>query len=149
MNLPTRLIATGFFSGYVQPAPGTVGTAVAFFIYCFLPPLGLLAWSVFLTALFFVGVYSASAGESVWGEDPSQVVIDEFVGFFATVFFLPHSIGLGIAAFFLFRLLDIVKPFPARQSEVLPGGWGVVVDDLVAGIYGNLVLRGALMFWDA
>ena len=147
MNLPTRLVATLFFAGYSPFAPGTAGTAVAFFIYCLLPPLGLSAWIVSLAALFLVGVYAASAGESAWGSDPPYVVIDEAVGFWATVFLLPPSVGLGIAGFFLFRALDIVKPPPARQSEALPGGWGVVMDDLVAGIYGNLILRGALVFW--
>ena len=55
--------------------------------------------------------------------------------------FLPHSLGLAIAGFFVFRILDIAKPLPARQLESLPGGWGIVVDDVVAGIYGNLLLR--------
>ena len=113
-----------------------------------LPPFGLSAWIVSLTALFFVGVHAASAGESAWGSDPPYVVIDEAVGFWATVFLLPPSVELGIAGFFLFRALDIVKPPPARQSEALPGGWGVVMDDLVAGIYGNLILRGVLVFWN-
>ena len=148
MTLPTRLIATVFFTGYSPFAPGTAGTAFALFVYLLLPPLSLLAWIVLLTALFLVGVYAASAGESAWGRDPPYVVIDEAVGFFATVSLLPPSLGLGIAGFFLFRALDIVKPPPARQSEALPGGWGVVMDDFIAGIYGNLILRGALAFWN-
>ncbi len=148
MSFPTRLIATGFFAGYSVFAPGTVGTVVALVIYCLLPPLSLFSWIVFLTLLFPLGVYTASAGESVWGKDPAPVVIDEIVGFFVTMFWLPFSLWLGIAGFFLFRALDIVKPPPARQSEALPGGWGVVVDDVIAGIYGNLILRGGLMLWN-
>ena len=148
LSFPIRLIATGFFAGYSHIAPGTVGTAVALCIYCLLPPLGPLAWIVFLTVLFTVGVYTASAGEAVWGRDPGYVVIDEFVGFFVTVCFLPPSVGLGVAAFFLFRVLDIVKPPPARQSEALPGGWGVVMDDVIAGVYGNLILQGVTVLWN-
>ena len=149
MNLPTRLVATGLFSGYAPIAPGTAGTAVALAVYCIvcvlpLPAFGPAAWASFLVTLFLVGVYAASAAESAWGDDPAYVVVDEFVGFFATVFLLPPSIGLGIAAFFIFRMLDIVKPPPARQVESLPRGWGVVMDDVVAGFYGNLILRGAL-----
>ena len=79
--------------------------------------------------------------ERLWGEDPGRVVIDEGVGFLTTVAFLPHSLWMAIAGFLLFRILDIVKPAPARQCEQLPGGWGIVADDFVAGLYGNLLLR--------
>ena len=120
---------------------------MALILYCLLPPLGPVGWTGLLAALFLVGVYTASAGERVWGKDPGYVVIDEFVGFFATVFWLPQSVGLGVAGFFLFRVLDIVKPPPARQSEALPGGWGIVMDDLIAGLYGNVLLRLVLWFW--
>ncbi len=147
LNFPTRLIATGFFAGYAGLAPGTVGTAVALVIYCLLPLLSPISWTVFLLLLFFIAVYASSAGESLWGKDPGYVVIDEIVGFFVTVCYLPQSMALGIAGFFLFRILDIVKPPPARQSESLPGGWGVVLDDVIAGIFGNLILRGVLAIW--
>jgi phosphatidylglycerophosphatase A len=145
LNVLTHLTATVFFAGYSVFAPGTVGSAVALVIYCLLPPLGVAAWVAGIAVLFFVGVYTASAGEAVWGKDPAYVVIDEFFGFFVTLCLLPQSVGLGIAGFFLFRFLDIVKPFPARRSENLPGGWGVMMDDLVVGVYGNLILRGVLM----
>ena len=147
LSFPVRLIATGFFSGYSIIAPGTAGSAVALVIYCFLPPLGVWSWGVLMVVLFGVAVYTSFAGEAVWGEDPGYAVIDEFVGFFATLCLLPQSVGMGVAGFFLFRILDILKPPPARQSERLRGGWGVVMDDLIAGIYGNLILRGVLLFW--
>jgi len=142
-----RLAATGFFSGYSVIAPGTAGTAVALVIYCLLPPLGFWAWTALLLGLLIVSVYVSSEGEKAWGKDPGYVVIDEFAGFFATVCFLPQSMLLGIVAFFIFRVLDIVKPPPARQAEALPGGWGIVMDDVFAGIYGNLILRGLLILW--
>ena len=143
----TRLIATGFFSGYSVIAPGTAGTAVALVIYSLLPPLGVLAWSALLLVVTLVGVYVSGEGEKAWGKDPGYVVIDEFAGFFVTVCFLPQSMLLGVVGFFLFRVLDIIKPPPARQAESLPAGWGIVMDDVFAGIYGNLILRGLLMLW--
>ena len=148
MNFPTRLITTGFFSGYSQFAPGTAGSAVAMVIYLLLPEMSMLSWGVLLAFLFLLAVPAAYAGEALWGKDPGPVVIDEIVGYFVTVAFLPFSVGLAVAGFFIFRVLDILKPPPARQSESLPGGWGVVVDDVVAGIYGNLILRGVLVVWN-
>ena len=147
MNLPTRLIATGFFAGYSGFAPGTVGSAVALVIYCLLPPLSILSWFVFLSLLFLVAVWSSSKGVAAWGSDPQAVVIDEILGYFVTVCLLPPSVGIGVIGFFLFRALDIWKPQPARASEALPSGWGVVLDDVVAGIYGNLILQMGLTAW--
>ena len=141
-----RLIATGFFSGYSGFAPGTVGSGVALAIYCLLPPLNSWAWGGLLVGLFVVGVYASGACEKSWGKDPRCVVIDEFVGFFVTVSLLPQSVLMGIVGFFVFRILDIIKPPPARQAEALPGGWGIVADDVVVGIYGHLILRLWLVF---
>ena len=135
-----RLIATGFFSGYSVFAPGTAGSGVALAIYCLLPPLNPWAWGGLLIGLFFVGVYTSGACEKAWGKDPKYVVIDEFVGFFVTVSLLPQSVLVGIVGFVVFRILDIIKPPPARQVEALPGGWGIVADDVIAGIYGHLIL---------
>ncbi len=141
-----RLIATGFFSGYSGFAPGTAGSGVALAIYCLLPPLSFWAWGVLLVGMFFVGVYTSRAGEKAWGKDPGYVVIDEFVGFFVTVSLLPQSVLMGVVGFVVFRVLDIVKPPPARQAEALPNGWGIVADDVIAGIYGHLILRLWLAF---
>ncbi len=142
-----RLIATGFFSGYSVFAPATVGSGVALAIYCLLPPLNPWAWGVLLGGLFLVGVYASRAGEKAWGKDPKYVVIDEFVGFFVTVSLLPQSVFMGIGGFVVFRILDIIKPPPARQAEALSDGWGIVADDVIAGIYGHLILRGLLVLW--
>ena len=137
-----KLIATLFFTGYAPLAPATVGSALVAVIYFFFfSSLEVVEWLIVLTAIFFVGVYTAHGMEREWGKDPGRVVIDEAVGYLVTVALLPHSLGLAIAGFFVFRILDIAKPLPARQLESLPGGWGIVVDDVVAGIYGNLLLR--------
>ena len=140
-----KIIATLFFSGYTPVAPGTAGSAlvaVVYFFFC--SSLGVVEWLIVLTAAFFIGVYTAHAVEREEGKDPGLVVVDEGVGFLVTVAFLPHSWGMALSGFLLFRVLDIVKPPPARQSERLPGGWGIVIDDVVAGIYGNLLIRVGL-----
>lgn len=151
MNPWTRLLATGFFSGYVPVAPGTAGTAAAMVPYLvasyLTPGFGVLPWVLFLALITGVAVYTASEGERAWGSDPGPVVIDEFVGFYVTVAFLPLSPGLGVAGFFIFRVLDILKPPPVRASEKLPRGWGVVMDDVIAGIYGNLLIRAGMSLW--
>jgi len=153
LNPWTRLLATGFFSGYVPVAPGTAGTAAAMVPYLVAgyhtPGFGALPWVLFLVLITGVAVYAASAGEDAWGPDPGPVVIDEFVGFYVTVAFLPLSPAIGVAGFFIFRVLDILKPPPVRASEKLPRGWGVVMDDVIAGIYGNLLIRAGLYLWSA
>ena len=149
MNLATRLVATVCCAGYSRFAPGTAGSAVALFGYCLLPVLGSGAWVAILVALILISVPAAHSGAGLWGEDPPFVVVDEFAGYFVTVAFLPQSVGLGLAGFFVFRILDILKPFPARHSEGLPGGLGIVADDIIVGVYGNLLLRGGLVLLGA
>ena len=126
-------------------ASGTVGTALVAVLYwlffLFSPPLELLGWLIVLVVAFAVGVYTADKAAPEWGKDPGQVVVDEGVGSLFTVALLPTDAWTLIVGFFIFRALDIVKPPPARQLESLPGGWGIVVDDVIAGIYGNLILR--------
>ena len=111
--------------------------------WLFVPALGVLEWIGVLLAASAIGVYSAGRAAPEWGKDPRQVVIDEGVGFLFAVAFLPPSAGTIIAGFFVFRAFDIVKPPPARQLEVLPGGWGIVADDVVAGLYSNVVIRSS------
>ena len=139
------MIATLGYAGYAPIAPGTAGTAVVTLLYCayfsLAAPLSILGWCLLLVVGFFVAVYTADVASREWGKDPGRVVVDEGIGFFVTVAFLPAGWWTAIAGFFVFRALDIVKPPPARQLEALPGGWGIVVDDVVAGIYGNLILR--------
>jgi len=73
--------------------------------------------------------------------------VDEVVGMWASLLFLPFTVGTAALGFVLFRILDVVKPYPARQLEDLPGGWGIMSDDLMAGVYANLALRVALLVW--
>lgn len=153
-NFLPRVVATVGFLGYSPLAPGTMGSMAAALVFFIFPPY-LSAWSfsLGLTVLFVVSVWSAqkmveAARQSQAGKvDPQEVVIDEVMGMAVTLAFMPLSlrtIGIG---FLLFRIFDIIKPFPARRSEKLPGGWGVVMDDVVAGIYANVGLRIVLSFW--
>jgi phosphatidylglycerophosphatase A len=144
MQFLARFLATGCFTGYFPIAPGTVGSVVAFFPYLLFPDFRgpiLLAASILV---FLIGVWAATQTEKITNlHDPSIVNLDEVVGQWIALLFLPDPVRwpVWIGAFLLFRLLDIVKPFPANQSQNLPGGWGVMIDDVIAGIYANIVLQ--------
>ncbi|MBI2950582.1 phosphatidylglycerophosphatase A [bacterium] len=147
INLFTRFVATGAFSGYAPVAPGSAGSLVGLALYLLLPVAPAHLWIAGLLFLFVVGVKVSSDAETVWGKDPGCVVIDEIVGFGVTVALLPRSVPLAVAGFLVFRVLDVLKPPPARQFERLPAGWGVMLDDIAVGLYGNLLLRIGLAMW--
>ena len=149
MNAVARWIATGFYTGYAPVASGTVGTLPA---VVFAPALASLAgihtiaYLAALAAIIALSIWSANAVAGQVGlRDPSIVVVDEVAGYFVAVAFLPATAPVLVAAFFLFRLFDIVKPPPARQAEGLHGGLGIVADDLIAGLFANLALRAAAL----
>lgn len=97
-----------------------------------------LAITVIVTAL---GIWTAQGVEKDWGKDSSKVVIDEAAGMMISLLFVPVTIPYVITGFVLFRLLDITKPLLIRKTELLPGGWGVMMDDILAGVYTNLLLH--------
>ncbi len=141
-------IATGLGSGYFPVAPGTAGSALGLalviaFRQTSLSPLWLgMSLAALAGLLFFVGVWSAGKAEKAIGRvDPGQVVIDEVVGQIITFVATPRVGWKGlIIGFVLFRVFDIVKPFPARRAERFPGGWGIMMDDVVAGLYSLVAL---------
>jgi len=141
-------IATVFGAGYFPVAPGTAGSAVGLALVIALrqTSLGPLRSVVCLAActcvLFALGVWSAGEAEKIFGRvDPRQVVIDEVTGQIITFVATPGATWIGlIVGFILFRAFDIVKPFPARRAERFPGGWGIMLDDVVAGLYSLIVL---------
>jgi len=146
--LLATVLATGLGSGYSPVAPGTAGSAVGLLLYWPLaawPP----AWTIaLLVVLFFVGVAAATTvAQTIGIEDPGIVVVDEIVGMWVSLLFLPFTWQTAALGFFLFRVMDVVKPYPARQLEHLPGGWGILLDDVMAGIYANLTVRVALLVW--
>lgn len=139
-------IATGFGSGFAPLAPGTAGSAVAVVLF-WLTTLPGAAWipPVVFALWVLAGFWSAGEAARRLGQrDPGAIVIDEFAGQFLALLALPHSVVVLGAGFLLFRLFDIVKPPPARQMEKLPGAAGIMADDLVAGLYANLLMQLAV-----
>jgi phosphatidylglycerophosphatase A len=146
----TRLavvIATVAFCGYAPVAPGTFGSAAGLVVY-------LIVWwtrspaieVALIAATFVLGVWSATLAERHFGgTDPGPVVIDEVLGMLVTLAFIPVGLSGALAGFVLFRILDVIKPFPADRFERLHGGLGIMADDAMAGIYANLCLR--LVMW--
>jgi len=141
-------VATGLGSGYAPIAPGTAGSAVGLVLFWPLSRLGLglqLAATVVVT---LVGVAAADAvARRVGKKDPGIVVVDEIAGMWVSLLLLPMTPATAVLAFLLFRVMDILKPFPARDLESLPGGIGIMADDLAAGLYANLLLRLVLLVW--
>jgi phosphatidylglycerophosphatase A len=142
----TRLavfLATAGYTGYAPVAPGTAGTAVGLLIYAFVA--WMKCWQLetgLIIGLFVVGVWAATTAERYFGGiDPGPVVIDEVVGMLITLAFIPVGWSGALIGFVLFRIFDVIKPFPAGRLESLHGGFGVMADDAMAGIYANLVMR--------
>jgi phosphatidylglycerophosphatase A len=128
-------------------APGTFGSAAGVAVFYAVRAAGVpFAELAAIVAIFAVGVWSASVTERALGMvDPGPVVIDEVVGMLLTLALLPLN-GFGVfVGFLVFRVLDVIKPWPAARFEALHGGLGVMADDAMAGIYGNLVMRGLIL----
>ena len=143
------IIVTGFGSGYSPVAPGTAGAILAVAIWyafsLFIPFYLIPAITSVLILLFTIlGIRSADAVEPVWGEDPSRVVVDEMVGVWIPLLAVPEgNLWYILAAFVLFRLFDIFKPLGIRKMEKLKGGLGVMMDDILAGLYSLILIIGA------
>ena len=140
-------LATVAYCGYFPIAPGTVGSAAGLAVY-------LLVWwtqslaleAGLIVVIFVVGTWAASHAERFFGAiDPGPVVIDEVLGQLVTLAFIPVGVSAALTGFVLFRIFDVIKPYPANRLERLHGGLGIMADDAMAGIYANIVLR--LMMW--
>jgi phosphatidylglycerophosphatase A len=142
MKRVALLVATSCGAGYSPIAPGTAGSAVGLVIYWFTRGWP-LAWQAGLLVLITIaGTWAGSVAAEHFGrEDPGEVVVDEVAGQLLTLIATGASLGGAALGFFVFRALDIVKPWPANRFERLPGGVGIMADDLMAGVYGNLALR--------
>ncbi len=140
-------LTTGFYSGYSPFAPGTMGAIVATLMWwlasCWLDYLPLQLVTLLAILLFtFLSVPSIKRLEKEWGEDPSRIVVDEMVGVWISLLAVPAggSVWYMLGALALFRLFDIWKPLGVRRMEAVGGGWGVMLDDILAGVYGAIVL---------
>ncbi|HEX9189537.1 MAG TPA: phosphatidylglycerophosphatase A [Vicinamibacteria bacterium] len=148
VDVAARVVATAFGSGRSPVAPGTAGSAVGVLLFW---PLASLGWRWQLLAalvLFLVGTLAAGrVADRVGRKDPGIVVVDEVVGQWVTLAALPFTPVTAAVGFLLFRVADVVKPWPARDLEALPGGWGIMADDVAAGVWAHLALRASLALW--
>jgi phosphatidylglycerophosphatase A len=143
------LIATVGGTGYAPVAPGTAGSAVAAALL-WLIPFSPRALVVFFVVVTFAGLWAANRAERLLGDkDPGAIVVDEVAGLTLALLTLPRTLPVIVAAFVLFRAFDILKPYPADAVQRLPGGAGVMLDDLVAGLYAlvALIVLGAVTGW--
>ncbi|MBN1352552.1 phosphatidylglycerophosphatase A [candidate division KSB1 bacterium] len=146
MKIIIKAIATVFGIGYFPVAPGTVASAFCLALFWFCPEMTTVFWICLIVFLFLIGVWTSTKAEQFWGHDPSRVVADEFVGQLIVIVPFEKTAGFIIGAFVLFRLFDITKVAPVSYGEKLPGGWGIMMDDVIAGILAAVVLAGARLF---
>ncbi len=141
-NYLILFLATGFGSGCAPIAPGTAGTLIAIPIFIALSRLPFPLYELTLIAFFFLASWISDRAQQYWGkQDDQRIVIDEMTGFFITMLWVPKTFLFIFLGFVLFRIFDIVKPPPIRTMERFRGGFGVVLDDVLAGIYANIILQ--------
>ncbi|MFZ0454706.1 MAG: phosphatidylglycerophosphatase A [Ignavibacteriaceae bacterium] len=147
LNFFERLLGSGFYTGYIPFISGTFGSLAALIIY-YIPgfenPYILIPAIIIFT---FYGIYVGNKFESVYGKDPSECTIDEFVGMWISLLFLPKILLISLLTFLLWRMLDIIKPFPARNFEKLKGGVGIMLDDITSGIYSLIIVHIILLIF--
>lgn len=146
-----KIVATGFGAGFSPIAPGTIGSIAAcillYFVTLFFPEnYTFYIFHLILIILFTaLGIFAVNKLENEWGHDSPRFTIDEIVGMWISVLFLPFTLQNIFIGFILFRFFDILKPFGIRSLEKVHGGWGVMLDDMLAGVYANIILRAILL----
>ncbi len=149
-----EIFATGLYTGYFPKGSGTVGALLAALIYIAVHQLfesfGVIANGVLVTLLLYPAIKLGDYAESYFNEkDPQEVVLDEMLGFWVTMLFHSFSMITVVLGFFLFRLFDIIKPYPIQRFEHLHGGLGIMLDDIIAGIYANITVTVLLVILEA
>ncbi len=141
------LLGTFFYTGFFPFAPGTFSSFVVLLALYFIDISDAVIIIGISIILFFTGVFVSFILEKEWGKDPSKIVIDEAVGMLLSIVFLPKTYLIWGIAFLIFRLFDIIKPYPIRSIEKLKGGWGVMSDDVLAGIYTSILMNIIVRFF--
>ncbi len=138
-----KLIATGLGVGYIGKGAGSIAAALYCIVYyLFISQLNHGPLAILLTILIIsLGIWSSNKLEYKWGKDNGKIVIDEIAGMQISLLFIPPTTFNIFIAFILFRFFDIVKPLYIKKTEKLPKGWGVMLDDILAGIYSNILLQ--------
>lgn len=148
---------TAFYAGYSPVAPGTAGTLVAMALYILenlifsdQDPVLLHTFNlVFVILIIYPSIKLGDAAEKFYkSKDPQQVVLDEVLGYWIAVLFIPFSLTFAVLAFVLFRVFDIIKPFPASSLESLTGGLGIMIDDIIAGLYTLACMHAAVYLFN-
>lgn len=140
INFLKKSIGSGLFSGYFPFAPGTIGSVFALVI--FLIP-GFENYYIIVPSIiisFIIGIPLGNYFEEIYSKDPQQFTLDEFTGMWVALLATPKSIELILLTFVVWRVLDIYKPFPANRAEKLNGGWGIMLDDVVSGMYSLIII---------
>lgn len=141
INFFEKFIGSGFFTGYSPVASGTVGSFAALLLYL-IPGFEELFIIIPAIIIFLIyGVFLGNKFEAQYGKDPAQCTVDEVVGTWISLAALPKTLGIIVVAFLLWRILDIIKPPPARSLEKLKGGLGIMIDDVVSGIYTLIIMH--------
>lgn len=138
-NFLTKLLSTTFFTGYLPLAPGSWGSVFTLILVWFFIPGNYIFLLIII--LFIISLLVVNKAEELYGPDARKINIDESLGMIISLLFLQKKLLFYLLAFILFRGLDTLKPPPIRSLEKLKGKWGVITDDLVAGIYANLILQ--------
>ena len=141
INWFEKLIGSGFYTGFIPFASGTFGSIAAIIIYLIpgfeKPEIIISAIIIFLV----YGLFVSSKFEDLYGKDPAECTVDEIVGMWIALIALPKTMLIILTSFLIWRALDIVKPFPARTSEKLPKGFGIMADDVISGFYSLVILH--------
>ncbi len=146
INIIEKTIGSALFTGYIPFASGTFGSLAGLIIYC-IPGFEKLQILIPAIIIFtFYGIFLGSKFENEYGKDPSQCTIDEVVGMWITLLFLPKTILVSVIAFFVWRAFDIIKPYPIRKLEAIDGGLGIMIDDVIGGIYSLITMHLILLF---
>ena len=136
-----KMIASIFYVGYLPVAPGTLGSLAAIILYYFICKSAIIMAAVILIVII-LGFITAGRVEKIFREkDPGEIVIDEFAGMLISLYCLPPTTGYVVTGFLLFRFFDIVKPKPIHDLEKLKGSLGIMADDIIAGVYANIILQ--------
>lgn len=148
LNLIEKIIGSGFLTGYVRIGSGTVASLIALFIFLIPgfenPTLMMLIISICIV----MGIKLGDKFETIYGKDPSEFTLDEFIGTWIAFLFLPKKIWFIIPTFLIWRLLDIIKPFPANRVERIKGGWGIILDDIISALYTFLIVQTTIHFFN-
>jgi len=141
INFFEKFIGSGFYSGYFPVASGTVGSLAAIVIYL-IPGFERLVIIIPATLIFIVyGMFLGTKFESLYGKDPAECTVDEVVGTWISIIALPKTFWIIVGAFFIWRILDIIKPPPAKNLERLKGGLGIMIDDVISALYTLIIMH--------